>query len=70
MSGQVFKGTWNMTDIALKVLKTGGFLVPSSAVRMITYPLSVLLMSGQQIIRREVEVTFSCNTNSPFVLIA
>jgi hypothetical protein len=59
-----------MTDIALKVLKTEGGLAPRSAVRMINYPLSVLLMSGRQIIRREVEVTFSCNTNLPFVLIA
>ena len=31
-SGQVFQGSWNKTEVALKVLKTEGGIMPSSAV--------------------------------------
>ena len=31
-SGQVFQGLWNKTEVALKVLKTEGGIMPSSAV--------------------------------------
>lgn len=31
-SGQVFKGTWNKTDVALKVFKNQAGVNPSSAV--------------------------------------
>lgn len=31
-SGQVFKGTWNKTDVALKVLKNQAGVHPSSTV--------------------------------------
>jgi hypothetical protein len=32
-SGEVFKGTWNNTQVALKVLKTEGGVMPSSTAR-------------------------------------
>jgi hypothetical protein len=33
-SGQVFQGLWNKTEVALKVLKTEGGIMPSSAVSL------------------------------------
>lgn len=32
-SGEVFKGSWNKTEVALKVLKSDVGVAPSSAVR-------------------------------------
>jgi hypothetical protein len=33
-SGEVFMGTWNNTQVAIKVMKTDGGVMPSSTVRL------------------------------------
>ena len=43
-SGEVFQGMWNMTPIALKVLKTGNGIIPRAPVRDI--PRSVCVFYG------------------------
>jgi len=36
-SGQIFKGSWNGADVAIKVFHTEGGIAPSSAVRPVSY---------------------------------
>ena len=53
----MFIGTWNNTQVALKVLVTDTGLAPSSMVRYYTFHFGdELLMSRMQAIRQEIEV--------------
>jgi len=56
-SSQVFIGTWNNTQVALKVLATDTGLTSSSMVRYYSFHFGdEILMSRMQAIRQEIEV--------------
>jgi hypothetical protein len=56
-SGEVFEGTWNMTPIALKVLKTEQGIIPGTPVRD-SLPSSCLFVTKPHMktMRQEIEV--------------
>jgi hypothetical protein len=57
-SGEVFEGTWNMTPIALKVLKTEQGIIPGTPVRD-SLPSSHLFVTKPNVktMRQEIEVS-------------
>jgi hypothetical protein len=55
-SGEVFLGTWNNTQVALKVLATGSGIMTNPMVCDITWYFNLILISNLQAIRQEIEV--------------
>jgi hypothetical protein len=57
-SGQVYLGTWNNTQVAIKVLETEAGITPSSTVCSTFCFADDILMSCVQAIRQEIEVSY------------